>query len=313
MKMRVLMILLFALANAAAAQNTAEVKTAPNTAIPPMNVPAVTLPPGAANAPAGPAAAGPEGTPQQEPELEITAVELDNAGVGPLDDERLNPFKSILNKMAKGATYHIVSQESKAAPMQTETDWAVNGQYTAYVLPMERTSEGAIRLDARIEMNSGGKSLNALRAEGEVPPRKVMAFRGLDAGNGNELVLFLRQAPGDQQDQSGGDSGDSEQDQDMQQQNAQSQSSQQGDKDEQQPDDGEKDKSKEEPKPKDDDKTQMAKQEDKKDDGEKSAEPQDDQTIEAILKSLQEEDQRQQQEARFNRKQIILPPNGDWW
>ncbi len=307
MKLRMLSVLIAALAEFAYGQNTAEVQAQPGMPIPPMNVPALTLPNGAGDA----AGAGQAAAEQaQDPELEITAVAVDTSGIAGPEDERLKPFKSILEKLAKGAAFRVVSQESQVAPFKAESNWVVNEQYTVYVLPMEQTPEGAVRLDARVAMNSGGKSLNALRAEGEVPPRKVMAFRGLDAGNGNELLLFLRQAPGDHEDQSGGESGESsEQDESEPQESGSTQQGEQGEEDQ-----DEQAEPQEAPKPEEQEESQMAKQEEQKDgEQETVGEQQDDQTIEALLQSLEEEDQRQQQEARFNRKNIIIPPNGDWW
>ena len=299
--MRNLMFLAL-LASVACAQNTAEVQTKPSAGIPQMKVPALTFPGGPA--PQGGPAESSEGH-SEMPEFEFTAVEVMPQGGGGDVDEKLKPFASMLEKMAQGAGFRVVSQESKQAPMKTETDWVINGQYSAHVLPIQQLENGAIRLDARVAMNTGGQTLNALRAEGEVPPRKVMAFRGLDAGNGNELILLLRQAPGDDEGQ-GGD-GDSQGEQQEEQPGEGSQAEQQdAEKKEQQEEQGEQSQEKKE---------QMAKQEESQPDEKQPGEeqPQDDQTIEALLESLEQEDARQQQDARFDRSSISIPANGDWW
>jgi len=282
---------------AAWAQNTAPLSTLAPPQMPtpaaPQNfsVPAITLPQSV-----------PDGTPaeghQQEktPTFEFTAVEALPAGAPAEADERLRPFRSMLDKLSPGGSFRVVNQEAKEAPFSSETRWSINERYDAFVLPMEQTQDGAVRLDARVAQLDAGKSLNALRAEGEVPSGKVMAFRGLQGPDGGELFLLLRQKNDEGDDQSGGD-GDSGQQNDME-----SKSDEQSD---QEMKDSEKS---------DAEKAELAKAEEHKDEQKAESDaPKDAQNLEALLQSLEEEDQRQQADARFDRRKIELPPSGEWW
>nr|AUN36973.1 vegetative cell wall protein gp1 precursor [uncultured bacterium] len=272
------------------------------------NMPAITLPPGAAppSAPAG----GGQAAPKEDPNLEFTAIEASSTGqAGPLSDE-LKPFKPVLDKLKAGDTYRIVSQEAKVAPYSKETQWTITPQYDAFVLPMDQTPEGAVRLDARVAVNSGGKSLNALRAEGEIPQRKVMVFRGLEGDNGHELLLMLRLKQDDDGGESSSSSDENEDQQD--QKDAKEQNAQQAKEDKEQQE--EKEAKEKEEKEKQDQEQKMAQKADEKQDNEdENAAPKDGQNIEALLNSLVEQDQRQQAEAQFDRKVIKLPPSGEWW
>ena len=276
----------------AVAQNTGELTThspppVPQSVFPPsMSVPALTLPQSV------PDGAGPEGTqPPQTPTFEITAVEAMPSGLAGSPDDRLQPFNSMLKKLSPDGVFQVVSQEAKEAPFSAETQWTINERYEAFVLPMEETKDGAVRLDARVVQRDGNKSLNALRAEGEVPGGKVMAFRGLQGPGGGELFLLLRQKSDDSDNKSKGD-GDSENKDDMK-----SDSDQQGE-DEQ----------------KDSDKTEAEEKQQGAEEGESAGDtPKDAENLEALLQSLEEEDQRQQADARFDRRKIELPSSGEWW
>lgn len=290
----------------AAAQNTAEIAADPQAVRPPMGVPALTLPPDAGGG-GGAGAPGPAAPPQ----LEVTAIEL-IPGAPPMPvDDRLKGFKLILERLGKDYGYRVVAQEAKEAPLQVETDWSIDSRHAAHVLPIEQTPDGAVRLDARVSLQEGGRSLNALRAEGEVPARKVMAFRGLTSDGGHELVLLLRQAPGENEQQGGESAPNQDNEDEPRQQQEENLASKQDDQPSDQPQ-GEQ----EEPSQTEQQQTEEIAEQgegESADAAEEDSGPKDAHAIEALLKALEEEDMRQQQEARFNRKNIILPDSGDWW
>lgn len=309
MNMRLLCLMMPVLACVAAtAQNTAVLSTQAPPALPAVPAappaPALSMPAFALQQGA-PGQVAPGGQPDTVPNMEITAVEVVGNGVAALSDERLRPFTGLLNKLVPGGSFQIVSQETKPTPFSEETQWTVTDRYEAFILPMEQTKEGAVRLDARVSQHDGDKTLNALRAEGEVPSGKVMAFRGLQGPNGGELLLLLRQKSegGDQQSQGESD--------EQQEQDSEQHAGDQNNKDKQpqeQQDQQEAQAEKQDAQGEKSDEENKAEQEEAQSDT-----PKDAQNLEALLRSLEEEDQRQQADARFDRRKISLPPSGEWW
>lgn len=286
MSARALLLLLVCSAGAQAQLlNTAPLAPKAAPGLPPsINVPALTLPQGA-SAPG-------DAAQQETPNLEFTAVEVALPPAAPAEDERLLPFKTILSKLVPGAAVRLISQEAKPAPFGSETQWSVSDRYDAFVLPMSTTEQGAIRLDARVAQHDAGTTVNALRAEGEVPSGRVMAFRGLKGPGGGELLLLLRQKSesGDQQQPGDGESQEQEDQSEPQDPQQAAETPKEGESQE----------------PRDE---QAAQQEE----AQQGDAPEDAQNIEAYLQSLEEEDQRQQADARFDRRKIELPSTGEWW
>lgn len=300
------------------AQNTVELPTQPPTPMPSVMAPnAVSIPP-AAQPPAplassAPAPAGKAEQTRQDPNLEFVAVEAVKNGQKTELSEGLKPFAPILKKLNAGDTYRIVAQEAKVAPYAQETQWTISPQYDAFVLPMDLTAEGAVRIDTRVAMNSNGTTLNALRAEGELPQNKTIVFRGLEGSDGSELLLFLHvKNDGQKGDGESSESGEKGEEQE-QEQDSQKDSSEKSDATEEQQAKKQDEEKKEEQEKEKQEEQKMAKAEKGEEKSEEEASNPEDENIEALLRSLEEEDQQQQQDARFTRKEFILPRTGEWW
>jgi len=236
-----------------------------------------------------------------EPEsIEVLAVYARQAPQpAMLEDDALKPFRPLLDKLAPNNAFDVVQHIEKQIPYGQEVEYPIDSNYALFLLPMEKRDGDLLSLVARVQLLPAPGTVNALRAHGEVSPGRALTFRGLDGPDGSELVIFMRLTPPDGQQGGGGG-----QDQESQPQEAQEQDGQQGQEEENEEQD--------KPEPVDAAQEEQQMAEKQQEEGkEETGEAQEPQNIAALLESLEQEDQRQQAQIRYdNRRKIV---SKEWW
>lgn len=244
-------------------------------------------------------------------------------------DAELRPLDALLKDMDYD-TFRVVQAQEVDLPAQSETMVQINDTYALYILPLGKDEQGLLAMQARVTLMQGGKLVNALLTQGKAKPGRAMLFRGLNIPGG-ELGIVLRLVP-PPPDPKDGDSDSQSNDDQQQQQQEQPQDptsggdDQQGDQnasDQSNPGEDQKDESSQKGMANEDKKegeeeegeSAQAGQESEDTEGEQegaqSGEPKDLEDIDALLKSLEDQDRREQKSTRNNRDSIRF--NGDWW
>jgi hypothetical protein len=240
-------------------------------------------------------------------------------------DEALRPFAALLERLPQD-TFRLVHADSAEAPMEQETSIRINDDYAVHVIPLGHDEEQQLQLQARVTLHRGGQVINALVAEGKTRPGRALLLHGLEMPEGMlGIVLRVKQKPGE----SSPDSGDSQEDGDQQNQ----QQPQSGDNEpgEEQPPSDQSGESEQEDAESDSDAANQGDADDSEqgEEGESGADqpedgdaeemedgggeegPKDMENVEALLKSLEEQDRREQRSARNRRDTIRI--NKEWW
>jgi hypothetical protein len=261
--------------------------------------------------------------PPAAPKIEVRAFTATNTGQATRQvDATLRGLDALLKEMPYDTFLPVMQQQAELAA-NAETMVTINETYALYVLPIGPEEEGMLPLQARVTMLQGGRPVNALVTQGKAKPGRAMLFRGLEIPGG-ELGIVLRLVP-PPQDPKDGDS-DSE-DQGDQEQEPQEPQDPSGSGDDQSGEDG----AQEEAQQSEDQAGEQgtmgeegeqqegesaaaeSPQEEGESEGEgaEAAAPKDLEDIEALLKSLEDQDRREQKSARNRRDTIRF--NGDWW
>lgn len=247
---------------------------------------------------ARPQAADASGAAVPQPDkVRMVAVQAQNKGQQDRQiAQELNPLKGILERLPYDTFDQVSAQEQTLVPGQ-KTQMPINDIYSLFVKPEDTTEAGGVKLEARIEMLQNGALVNALKTSCNAAPGKALVFRGMKLNEG-ELVVVMTLV----QNQNGqGQSQQPQQDQQDQQKDEQQQQQQQ----EQQQQDQQKDDQQEKQA------QQEQSQEAQQTEGEKENEPKDMHEIEALLKSLEETDRREQPQV-FNQRERFESPQ-EWW
>lgn len=90
-------------------------------------------------------------------------------------------------------TFHRVKSGEAPAPFDQETQFFINDRYTLYVTPLEKGSDGRIRIRTRIAMatrDGTGQPVNALDTTLVMVPGRHLNLGGLRLDEG-ELIVVL--------------------------------------------------------------------------------------------------------------------------
>lgn len=280
--------------------------------------PAVTLPEDAGMAPppmlAAPQQAGAEAA--QEVSVEIIALKGAQRGHGQLVyGEELKPFAEVLEALTPNDDFALISREKKPLPMGQETQYPVNGLYTAHVTAhgAVEAPEGGQRFDIemRIADLSGAEPIDALRARGEAAAGEAIILRGMPLGQDELIVLVLVSSEGGEG--GGGEQSEAESAPEGESENKpqpqEPEGASEGEGEEESPppldaeDEGE---SEAEESPE----AQNAEQQPEGESGAQEG-PQDMETIKALLESLEQKDREEQKNAHHRRSEVKI--RGDWW
>jgi hypothetical protein len=249
--------------------------------------PMISRTPGAAGEPAEPAM----------DKVRMAAVQASSEG---RQERQIAPelagLKSLLDRLPFD-TFTRVAEEEREIPQGQETKIPITGDLSLAVTSKGRAETGEVELDARIEMMQNGAPVNALLTSGRAAPGKALVFRGLKR-NGGELVVIMTLVQDNQgQDQSQQPQQDQPQDQQEQKQPPEQpeEPSQEG----------------EPPPEQNEEQQQQQAQEDQQSEAQQDNTPKDMHEIEAILKSLEEMDRREQPKVRNQRDRVYVPQ--DWW
>lgn len=247
--------------------------------------------------------------------LAFTAQEV--AGASGLLDEQLKPYKQLLDALAPSNTFQVIKSGTQPAIHGEVTTVSINALYWAEVKVSAPDEQGGIPMQVRIMYDDGSGPIEAINAQGTAQPNRAFTFRGMQLGAAELIVVlsFPQEQDGEGSDSDGEDSQQNQQNQDQQDQ---SQQEQQSDSESEQ---GESEQEEEEaPKlnQEDEQESQEAGEEEQEqmeseaNQEDSEAEPKDDQTIEAILESLEEMDKEEQKNAHHRRSQVKFKSKG-WW
>jgi hypothetical protein len=271
-----------------------------------------------ANPPLTPAA------PPAAPKIEVRAFTATNTGQATRQvDATLRGLDALLKDMPYD-TFLPVMQEQAELSANVETMVTINDIYALHVLPLGPEEEGMLPLQARVTMLQGGRQVNALLTQGKAKPGRAMLFRGLEIPGG-ELGIVLRLVPPPQEPKDGDSESEDQEDQQQDQQQEPQDPSGSGDdqvgedgaqEEAQQSEDqtGEQGSMAEEGEPQEGESAAAeSPQEESETEGEgaEASAPKDLEDIEALLKSLEDQDRREQKSARNRRDSIRF--NGEWW
>jgi len=91
-------------------------------------------------------------------------------------------------------TYRKVKSSKTPAPFDQETKIGINKEYSLYVTPLAKKSDGRIRMKARIEMqpkDEKKKAINTHVTTALLKPGKKLKFCGGMKADGGELVVII--------------------------------------------------------------------------------------------------------------------------
>lgn len=263
---------------------------------------------------AQPVSSAPPGAEKPVSELiRIVAVRAAVEGRGvPFIEPTLKGFGALLEKLPFDAFYPLAIAEQEA-PYGRETAFPINEDYCFHVLPKTwRPEDNELEMDARVELRQNGARVDALAASARVAPGGALLFRGLKLASGELAVIMMLRQRDENQSQ---DNTSESQPADDQEEEEQDRSSEQA---EEQPHD------QEEPQPEPQDREdEPAPDEEAPQNEETEMEPvglsetegleapKDVQNIEAILRSLEEMDRREQQRLRQHLDRT--PIRKEWW
>ena len=132
----------------------------------------------------------PSTAPETPERIRILAVHATNEGrVAPEMDPTLAPAAAFLETLPFD-TFREVAFHDLETPYGEETTATLNDTYTIHCRPERLTQESEVVLEAWVTMNAGGQTLEALRVTGRAERGQGMAFRGFAMPVG-ELVVML--------------------------------------------------------------------------------------------------------------------------
>lgn len=221
--------------------------------------------------------------PDAPPVFRIVAIQALDAGSADasIEESAAEVWKQFQN--VPFDTFRVLVTDEEAAPLGIDTVFPISTEYRFHVTPSAyRPDSGEVEVSARIEMTKDQRIVNALVADGVAVPGKALVFRGFSL-NGREMAVIMTLVPPDK---------------------------------EQSPSPGENknQKSQEQPQPKPSEEPaaeQKESGEDQPSDAEDNEQTHDLEHAEALLKSLEEVDRREQMEVRKKRNRVEV--RKEWW
>jgi len=250
-----------------------------------------------AQAPAGPPPAIARPLDQGAEQVQVTAVRAAMEGRAErVVDAELKNLEKLFEKFPFD-TFSLEAQREFEAPHGGPTTVPLNDVYALEVMPHRRLESGEVELDARIVSLAGDAPVGALITRAKAAPGQALIFRGMPLDDG-ELIVIMNFGRQDG-DQGGQSSSDAEEDESEEQEQP-PQFQEQDESDADQEDSSENDA---DAQPRETETKSMA-DEDVPSDKEL-------QNLEALLQSLEEQDQRERREL-LNR-QDWMEMRKDWW
>ncbi len=252
-----------------------------------------------AQAPAGPPPSIARPPDQGVEQMQVTAVRAAMKGRAErVVDAELKNLGKLFEKFPFD-TFSLEAQRDFEAPHGGPTTVSLNDVYALEVTPLRRLETGEVELDARIVSLAGDAPVGALITKAKAAPGQALIFRGLPLDDG-ELIVIMNFGRQDG-DQGGQSSPDADQDESEEQKHPPQPQEQEPDApDEAQEDSSENDADMQPPETE----TKSMADEDVSSDKEL-------QNLEALLQSLEEQDQRERREL-LNR-QDWMEMRKDWW
>lgn len=273
----------------------------------PATPPSASAPmPGAGALPPG-AAMPPGAMPQQEvpptPLGRLFAIHASGAVPQKLKiDKKLKSLAPLFTDLPY-TSYEALAVNDRELPWGEETLFPINALYAMKVAPLGTTEEGAVALQARVEMLKDGDYVNALDTLAEAYMNQALLFRGLPLGSDELLLVLVVTMPSDDQ-QDDNESQDEDSDSDEENEDEKDQDNQDQEEEDQDaellPQEGE-----------DEDEQDPSEMEESQHEDEEEPEEQSNENLEALLQSLEETDKREQVEERNKRKTVDI--KGNWW
>lgn len=234
----------------------------------------------------------------------VTAVCGVNPPVAaPPADDRLAALEGVLKPLGFAGYEFIGTTARELAPGQ-ETRFPINATYSAAVTLLPQQEGDAASMEVRIDALLDGKIVNALAGTVQARPGDTVVFRGMPLAPGELVVLLARPS-----EQSSDQSKSGEQNQQDQQEQEQTQP-QEGQQEERQEQQEEKEKDQEQQQESESQEAQPA-EEEQGDGAEEEAKEMENESLHALLESLEETDKREQKEIRNVRQRIDF--KGGWW
>jgi len=232
----------------------------------------------------------------------VTAVCGVNPPVAaPPADDRLAALEGVLKPLGFAGYEFIGTTARELAPGQ-ETRFPINATYSAAVTLLPQQEGDAASMEVRIDALLDGKIVNALAGTVQARPGDTVVFRGMPLAPGELVVLLARPS-----EQSSDQSKSGEQDQQEQEQKQPQEAEQ---KEQEQQEEKEKEKEQEKPQEAESQEAQPA-EEEQGDGAEEEAKEMENESLHALLESLEETDKREQKEIRNVRQRIDF--KGGWW
>ena len=242
------------------------------------------------------------------------------AGYTDKPDKQLKSYKAILEALEPLNKFDVIKTDILPAIHGEVTTVPINALYWAEVTVQNVDEQDLISAEVRIMYDGGNGPIIALRNTVQAQPNRAFTFRGMELGGGELVVVLSFPKEGEQ-----GEGSDSSGEENSQEQEEQEQGTDQSQQEQQDSSASEQDESKdEEEAPMLNQQEETEEQagdeeeasEEEMQDGSSSTleegEPKDDQTIEAILESLEEEDTKEQENAHHRRSQVKFKSKG-WW
>ncbi len=125
--------------------------------------------------------------------ISVHAVRLLNEGHGEKRfDRELADVRGALISLDYD-TFQKIKIIRGAIPYGSKKKFEIDKQYSLYITPLKKATDGRIRVKIRLEMNAkkpGGKPTKVLSTEQRIPPGKQTRFGGARLDKG-ELVVVL--------------------------------------------------------------------------------------------------------------------------
>ena len=255
----------------------------------------------------------PEVAPASAPEvIRVRAISGYDTGRGTVElDPELAPLADYLADLGYD-TYRSLGFHEVSAPFGQETSIPIDAHYAVHIRPVNVSERGEVLFDARVEWSEGGRTMQALKVAGRASRGHGLVLRGLALPAG-ELIIILSIARPDEQDGgAGGGAGDQPDDSLGEQGGAQQDpAGEAGGPQNQNAPMEEPELTPEEPRPELRPEESGSPPPPVAESTEETPLPPDLANMEAILRALEEQDMREQKNARNRRYDVIV--RGDWW
>lgn len=128
--------------------------------------------------------------PAEQESVRVLVIHATDTGRGSLSfDPTLSPLQSLFEGLPYD-TFREAGFHEVAVPYGAETAVSINERYVLHCLLREETEDGEVDFEIHIDLEAGEKDIEALRVTGMAAPGQGVFFRGLEMEEGELIVAF---------------------------------------------------------------------------------------------------------------------------